>query len=554
MYSVYPDKNLLYNELLSVVNYITKYPLINQVFINNEEFSLVSNVLNINKLSNKLLNEYSYKISRYDAKKIKLLSSIEKSELESFKNQYFNPFIDSWNNIKKYATKYMCKPDMPIFNYNENTELNYFLVDDGELGGGMYLASAYSNFINWQNQFITLISSNINQDSILYCFSSQLKQEVYVQETLPENIIKFSDDIQKAFNDLLTIYSTRNIFIINDDKIFLNYNNYKRIKFDFKSIEEKLGALILPGVKQFKYKDDDEPINFMTYLYEGYRGKKSQVLVNYELKYPSKDLNNEEKKILKDFIKKNKNNREIMKSLLSSCQLLIDFIQKENFNEQTLLWDIIENLPSYIIINPKFKEFFEENTNDYIMDKKYFRVNGLLNIFNLIEHCCWKETKENINEQYKEKIEQNKKDEILKFFKNYNKNENNLITQKDLASALRKFISRYLSGKRGDTDINETQDLIGQIVRNDLWNAKIINDEEQFQTGIYSLTFGLKVSQAYDYYELLKGDSIDVLELNDEEESEDTTIKNLFKSTKMTITASFLPGLSSYESMINTIS
>lgn len=49
----------------------------------------------------------------------------------------------------------------------ENTKLNFLLVDDGELGGGMYLASAYTNFISWQNNFINIILSNTGQDSIL---------------------------------------------------------------------------------------------------------------------------------------------------------------------------------------------------------------------------------------------------------------------------------------------------------------------------------------------------------------------------------------------------
>ena len=121
----------------------------------------------------------------------------------------------------------------------------------------------------------------------------------------------------------------------------------------------------------------------------------------------------------------------------------------------------------------------------------------------------------NINEQYKEKIEKKKKIEIIEFFKEYNINNNRIITKKDLAFALRRLISRYLGGKRGDTDIDEKQKLIGQIIRNDLWELYIIQNEERFQNEIYSLTFDLKVSQAYDYYEILEGDSYEIFDLKE---------------------------------------
>ena len=72
MKSSYPDINLLYSELIILNNYQKKYPLLNQVLLNNEEYRILSNVNNINKLSNKLLIKYSYKISREEAKNISL--------------------------------------------------------------------------------------------------------------------------------------------------------------------------------------------------------------------------------------------------------------------------------------------------------------------------------------------------------------------------------------------------------------------------------------------------------------------------------------------------
>ena len=202
---------------------------------------------------------------------------------------------------------------------------------------------------------------------------------------------------------------------------------------------------------------------------------------------------------------------------LFSCQMLIDYIHKENFNTLTSIANIIGEIPSYIELNEELKHFFDENKN--------LCVNKLLNVYKYFEFFCWKEIKLNINEQYKEKIEKNKKNEIINFFKEYKgKEENKLIKKKDLVFALRRFISRYLAGKRGDTDIDEKQKLIGQIIRYDLWENYIIQNEDIFQNEIYNLTFDLQVSQALDFYEILDGDSYDIFDIKEINEDSNKNI------------------------------
>ena len=57
-------------------------------------------------------------------------------------------------------------------------------------------------------------------------------------------------------------------------------------------------------------------------------------------------------------------------------------------------------------------------------------------------------------------------------------NENSSLKKQDLANATRRLISRYLSGKRGDTDIGELQKLFEYIQRVDLWKADFLDNEE----------------------------------------------------------------------------
>ena len=249
----------------------------------------------------------------------------------------------------------------------------------------------------------------------------------------------------------------------------IDYKEFNRsIKFDFESIEIELGKLILPGVKKFIIRDNNnnEPIKFISFLYETFRSSRSSIITNYNKKYPSRELIEEEQKQLYLFINENKNkSQNFIINILSSCQILIDFIQKENYNKNELILNVIKKLPKYIEIDETFTSSFikyydeEGNQNNEI---QMFSINTLINIYNLIELICWEQFKDNLNEQYKMHL----KDDIKKSIKDYlNKTikEKNIIKKQDIANAIRRLISRYLSGKRGDTDISEYKHLFDYI-------------------------------------------------------------------------------------------
>ena len=75
----------------------------------------------------------------------------------NIKKNYIEPFLKSWEKIKKKATQYKCKNMKNPADLTINSELSYFLVDNGEKKFGMFLASAYEQMIDWQNSFIKYI-------------------------------------------------------------------------------------------------------------------------------------------------------------------------------------------------------------------------------------------------------------------------------------------------------------------------------------------------------------------------------------------------------------
>ena len=484
----------------------------------------------INKLSNLLLNIYSYKITRENAKVKKLKEEIEnivtnynemntqkKLTEENFIEEYINPFLDSWNQIKDKSIQYKCRILRDLEKGEKPLEMNivkplcYFLVDDGDREGGMFLASAYSNFIDWQNQFIDDIISKNNMSGILNSYVSQLEKEINVQDATESEIINIDDETYEFFNDLISAHSMRNIFGKNDKRI--NYKNYNDIIYNFDMIEEELGKRIIPYLKKFK----KDQIKFITYFYEGFRGKNSAVLADFNTKYTQKELTEDEKNYINKILKVN-NNSNFINDIFSSLQIIMNEILKENYNQNYLLFDIIEKLPKYIILNDQLIKLIKDR---YISSGiESFTINSLFSIFEYFEDLCWEEIQKNIQEDYMLDLPMNIKKYIFNYFNTINL-EKRIITRFNLSEALRKLISRSIAGTRQEIDIKSELELKLYINREDLWNQEILNNDLFIQEIDKIFNSQILVGHCFSLYKLIKNNDINIDDILKEEKNED---------------------------------
>ena len=508
--------DIFYKKFKSCEHNKTKYILINTLldekYINNIKYL---NCLNsINNLTTLLLKKYSFKISREESKKIIFKNELQeitnfhnkiydkKFTLDEFKNSYIKPFFESWNKINNISVQYKArilidleKCEKPI-NIDENFSLYYFLIDNGEWRGGMFLSSIYEHMIDYQNQFLNLIIDNNKINGTLNEYVSQLEKDVNIQDATSDEILNVDNNTFEHFKNLILSSSMRNIF--QKDNNIINYKNYNDIIYDYDFIEKELAKIILTGKKRFSVN-----INFITYIYEGFRGINSCLLSSYNEKYKKRTLNEYEEKLLFNLINENKNNKFYI-DIYSSLQILMNSINKENYNPQMSLYKIIINLPPYIIINEELKNFLTKNKEPYA-NENLFTINCLVSIFEIFEGLCWGEIKKNILEDYKITISEESKIKILNDFKNNNRK---IINKNNFTSALRKFISRYLSGARQEIDIKSDTDLFLYLIKSDLWNVKI-DDEDNLIDDMYSLkTVEIIVGQTYDLYNILEGDKI----------------------------------------------
>ena len=493
------------------------YFIINTLIKREDDFTKdvmnMKNLININKLSNTLLTIYSFKISREDGKNLKLKNELEnivekyneinpdKIKEKIFIENYIEPFIKSWNSIKSKSVQYKCrilrdleKGELPL-DMKIDLPLCYFLVDDGAIDGGMFLASAYQHFIEWQNNFIDIIIENNRIKGIHNSYISQLEQEVNVQEATKDEIIQLDDNIYKALNELIYTTSMRNI-ISKDNTI--NYKNYNDIIYDFDYIEEELGKLILLGIKKFR----KNKIKFITYLFEGFRGENSSVLVDYNTKYEQRELNDDEKYILNKFAKEHDSNK-FNNDVFSSLQILMNEILKENYEKNYTINKVIESLPEYIILNQELKKMFENSSQ--FGNQQIFSIDTLVPIFEYFEALCWKSIKNNILPDYQLKLPEETKNYVKEYFKN---NKDNLININNFTNALRKLISRALTGSREDIEIDPKIKLKLHIGKEEFW-PKNMTEKDEFIKQIYDICKDdLIIGNCLELFNSLSGDNI----------------------------------------------
>ena len=493
-----------------------KYALTN-IIINNSEIlnnvAKLKNLKNINKLCNLLSLIYSYKISREDAQNKILKEEIKnilnyynemnndkiKDENE-FNEKYIKPFIESWDNIKYQSVQYGCqvlcdfeKGEKPL-EMGIEKPLSYFLVNEGDKNGGLFLAAAYEYLVKCQNSFIDNILLNNQANIILNSYKTQLEQEIYIQDASDEEIININDKTYEKLEELIKESSMRNIYNENEDDI--NYRNYNDIIYDYDYIEDNLASEILLRIKKFKSK-----IKFVTFLYEGFRGDNSSILIDYMNKYIQRDLANEEKESLDQFLEEN-NNSEFYNDIFSSLQIFMKEIIKDNYSQNEIIYDIITKLSKYIKLNQELIQFLKKHKE--LGNKNSFTVKTLIPLFEYFEKLCWEDIKKNVLPDYKLEINEDIKNHILNYF-NINEDKN-VIDKRSFATALRKLISRYLSGLRQDTDIDSNINLMLYIIKEDLWDKDIINSEE-FEKEINKiLSIEIKIGQCFSLYNLIEED------------------------------------------------
>ena len=118
-------------------------------------------------------------------------------------------------------------------------------------------------------------------------------------------------------------------------------------------------------------------------------------------------------------------------------------------------------------------------------------------------------------------LEEKDKQYILDYFEKNEKDEKKIITKKNLTTALRRLISRFLISSRQEAEINPDLELRSNIGREEFWNKDISNNENFLKEIFDICKKEIKIAHSYRLYEILDGDKIlnkelglEVIEIN----------------------------------------
>ena len=352
----------------------------------------------------------------------------------------------------------------------------------------------------------------LKNGGILHHYLDNLKKTIDVQNAKQNDVLNFDEMEQKLIGQIFE-NSKRNIFKMEDK---VSYQNYRQFIYDFDSMERVLGKIILTGKVKFK---SDKDFRFVTYNLEGFRGNKSSVFTDFIEQYQPIELTDQIKQKIYNCLKKKiKNKSKDLQRILFSIQLLIYYLTQEYRESNEEINIIIKQLPEYVKLTDECIHFFEEQKN--------IKVCELSAVYSFFEILCFSTIESNLNDYYKQTINDDIKEQILKSFEQVGKINILVLKKTSLATACRRLISRYLVSTREDTDINEKNKLYDYIMlKEEFWSTEDWKNRELIQNDIEILReTDITLGQCYELYKLLGGDENEALkgiDLGNEDEEDD---------------------------------
>ena len=501
------DEKFLFNEYFTYINYpslknfitkfslkeyIEKYPLINEYIKNDKGPKNLKYLKDYNEFINLMITYYSGNISRGEDNRNINLEPIYKDD----KNNHFRNKLDKFRNIyNNILSNYINeiyekepKPEKFLKNFEGNEKLAYFLIDNNDKDYGIFIAKGLNKFIEWQNSFLRPIIKyyKLQKNNLLSCYVSQMEKEINVQNASDIQILQ----IEKCFNkthfinffELISLYSERKNEDVND------------FKYNFKKIEEELGQCLLPNKCLFNEKN----INYICYQNEGFRNINYDYLIKFGIIYGEKELTEEERKKL--FIYSNREFKDF-EFLFDSFIFLVNYLNNNIYaKKDDKIIDLInEAKKKYINFNNVFIKFFEVEGKEIVIEK-------LLKSFLYMEQICYEHLKDKIDLDFKSTFDKWQKEEIIGYFNS--KHKDTIITKKEIASALRRFIIRYLLNKNKKEKINPNLSLYICLERKYLWDNSIFssidkNFNDLIKQYLGSYSFDLKVKHSLEFYNII---------------------------------------------------
>jgi hypothetical protein len=196
--------------------------------------------------------------------------------------------------------------------------------------------------------------------------------------------------------------------------------------------------------------------------------------------------------------KTSENKKYDFRNIFSSMQMLLFYlIEQKGIKVNETICNIINNAINDLKLSNDCIHFFNN-------EGKNITIKKMMSLFFFFEHLCFEFLCESLSPMYKTLIPEDTKHKIIEQLLNKN-NSKERKEVKDLASATRRLISRYLVGQTRNIDFNENIDLAILLTKDEFWDEKMRNSDDYLSELVFGKIgeFKLKVGQAYEFYNII---------------------------------------------------
>ena len=430
-----------------------KYPLLSIFLQKQDDLERVQSLLPIVTFTNNMLEKFSYRLTREEARS----KSLESYLREDDQQQMWASFEEAWKRANFVdGISYKCA-HLKYTDVNLNNELIFFLVDTIERGNGLYMAGAlytlgvvHNNLLhNFRELYSLYNTDTVDTDTVL---ETDIAQEI----ALPIQSLATQDCIQ----------APPNFSRIQYEYSFNNPENRQghEVIYDYPRIEREL----LRGFLGRKMVNGEE-LTTMEYQFELLQAtsKHSTLIEDIRRSIPQTPLPRELEKMINRYLEQVVNRRNMeeyshrIKEILGSLEYVLIHVKNGRFSPDESVDQFLNNI-NKATLSPLIQGQSPITT---------VKLSALVSLYEHMEDKYFLYLKEFIPSKYRSREGGEDLLPGLMEFEGVMKDCQVHLDIQILGKALRRFIMRCLIG-----DIDPQLPILYYLKRSDLWPAELGED------------------------------------------------------------------------------
>ncbi len=389
-----------------------------------DEISYLAHLYPIITFTNYIQSLCNYRFTRAEAKEMKIKDIVAGNEAAE---KLFFEFAESWKKIGYKVTQYGCKQLPPIDVIDLDMPLSFVLVDDRELGYGMYMAASFQYLGLIQNEVLEAIVYLIKENDSYQIWGSMDTHRYQIQKVSSHEILMYH--IEEDYVASLTEAFSKFYDIFNP-----NYGDGLVVNYNFEKIENELAFKLLTNKKFVNYED----LNKIQYKFEllSIQNKHSNLLEDIKLKLEQNNLNIDDLSSMRKALDKiEQQNVAYLHQIFSSLEIVLCNIRYSPSVENTTISNFVMKMQGSDKISPYLKE---------TQPICGLLLSNILAFYEIMEDRIFKYMVEYISPDYQVEINEHVQGEIVSFMNTAYADLANYPSADQIINVLQRFIIRCL--------------------------------------------------------------------------------------------------------------